>query len=124
VARLDHIAISVRDWKRSRDWYAQYLGFEVEFENSDAKISGLKDEADLTLIIGETDGSVAANEGLVFSIQVPDVDAKYRELTALGIVFVHEPKKVIWGYGAELLDPDGYRLSLWDEKSMKEKGSR
>ena len=30
--------------------------------------------------------------------------------------------KVFWGYGAELRDPDGYRLRLWDQKSMKEKG--
>ena len=30
--------------------------------------------------------------------------------------------KVFWGYGAELRDPDGYSLRLWDQKSMKEKG--
>ena len=30
--------------------------------------------------------------------------------------------KVFWGYGAELHDPDGYRLMLWDQKSMKERG--
>jgi hypothetical protein len=29
---------------------------------------------------------------------------------------------VYWGYGAELLDPDGYRIMLWDEASMKAKG--
>jgi hypothetical protein len=29
--------------------------------------------------------------------------------------------KVFWGYGAELCDPDGYRLRLWDAKSMAEK---
>jgi len=29
---------------------------------------------------------------------------------------------VFWGYGAELLDPDGYRIHLWDEVSMREKG--
>jgi catechol 2,3-dioxygenase-like lactoylglutathione lyase family enzyme len=122
MARLDHIVISVRDWKRSRDWYTQHLGFEVEFENADAKVAGLKDEADLTLIVAETDGPVAAHDGLMFSIQVPDVEAKHRELAACGVAFVHEPKKVGWGYGAELRDPDGYRLGLWDEASMKEKG--
>jgi hypothetical protein len=29
--------------------------------------------------------------------------------------------KVFWGYGAELSDPDGYVLRLWDQTSMKEK---
>jgi len=24
-----------------------------------------------------------------------------------------------WGYGAELIDPDGYLIRLWDERSMK-----
>jgi catechol 2,3-dioxygenase-like lactoylglutathione lyase family enzyme len=25
-------------------------------------------------------------------------------------------------YGAELLDPDGYLVCLWDERTMREKG--
>jgi hypothetical protein len=32
------------------------------------------------------------------------------------------PQKLFWGYGAELTDPDGYLVRLWDEQSMKEKG--
>ena len=44
-----------------------------------------------------------------------------RELSAAGIRFVHPPTKVFWGYGAELCDPDGYRLRLWDQTSMEEK---
>src|SRR2546430_10342892 len=31
------------------------------------------------------------------------------------------PRKTYWGYGAELKDPDGYLIRLWDERSMKEK---
>jgi predicted enzyme related to lactoylglutathione lyase len=53
---------------------------------------------------------------------VDDVEAKHAELSAAGVPFVHPPMKVFWGYGAELCDPDGYRLRLWDQKSMKEKG--
>ncbi len=29
--------------------------------------------------------------------------------------------KVFWGYGAELCDPDGYRLRLWNQRTMEEK---
>ena len=43
-------------------------------------------------------------------------------MAARGVAFVHPPQKVYWGYGAELLDPDGYRLRLWDEVTMREKG--
>jgi uncharacterized glyoxalase superfamily protein PhnB len=41
---------------------------------------------------------------------------------AAGVKFVHPPQKTFWGYGAELKDPDGYRIWLWDQKSMREKG--
>jgi uncharacterized glyoxalase superfamily protein PhnB len=60
--------------------------------------------------------------GISFTIQVDDVEAKHDALAAAGVPFVHPPMKVFWGYGAELRDPDGYRLRLWDQKSMQEKG--
>jgi uncharacterized glyoxalase superfamily protein PhnB len=61
--------------------------------------------------------------GISFTIQVDDVEAKHRELSAAGIAFVHPPMKVFWGYGAELCDPDGYRLRLWDQTTMREKAA-
>lgn len=39
-------------------------------------------------------------------------------LAAKGAQPGHPPGKTFWGYGAELLDPDGYLIRLWDEKSM------
>jgi catechol 2,3-dioxygenase-like lactoylglutathione lyase family enzyme len=33
-----------------------------------------------------------------------------------------EVPKLYWGYGAELRDPDGYVVGVWDEHSMREKG--
>jgi hypothetical protein len=53
--------------------------------------------------------------------QVGDVDATFSEWSARGIVFAHGPHKSNWGYGAELADPDGYFVRLWDERTMKEK---
>ena len=38
-----------------------------------------------------------------------------------GVEFAHAPEKTYWGYGAELKDPDGYLVRLWDERSMKDK---
>ncbi|HUJ59351.1 MAG TPA: oligoribonuclease [Kofleriaceae bacterium] len=119
--RLDHVALAVRDPQRSRDWYVEHLGFAVEFQSPDGAVIGLTDRADLTLILSRAETS-AASPGLMFSIQVADVDAKHRELVARGVRFVHEPKKVAWGYGAELHDPDGYRLGLWDGRSMSARG--
>jgi hypothetical protein len=55
---------------------------------------------------------------------VDDVEAKHRELAARGVGFDKSPQKLFWGYGAELRDPDGCLLYLWDEQSMREKGGR
>jgi len=43
-------------------------------------------------------------------------------LRAESVTFSAQPQKLFWGYGAELRDPDGYLVRIWDEKSMKEKG--
>jgi catechol 2,3-dioxygenase-like lactoylglutathione lyase family enzyme len=120
MPRLDHLSLPVRDWRKSRDWYKDHLGFEVEFEIPDRKTAAMRDDADLTIFLYE--GEVTNCPGISFTVQVDDVEARHEALVAVGISFVHPPMKVLWGYGAELCDPDGYRLQLWDQKSMKEKG--
>jgi predicted enzyme related to lactoylglutathione lyase len=120
MLRLDHLSLPVHDWQKSRDWYKNHLGFEIEFEIPDRKTAAMRDDADLTIFLYE--GQVPECPGISFTIQVDDVEAKHNALAAAGISFVHPPMKVFWGYGAELFDPDGYRLRLWDQKSMKEKG--
>ena len=120
MVRLDHMSLPVRDWQRSRDWYKRHLGFEVEFEIPDRKTAAMRDDADLTVFLYESE--VTACPGISFTIQVDDVETTHRQLAAAGISFAHPPKKVFWGYGAELHDPDGYTLRLWDQKSMREKG--
>lgn len=121
MPRLDHIQLPISDWRRSRDWYCNHLGFTVEFENAQHRFAAVRDDADLTIFLSEGH-QIVSSTGLSFTIQIDDVDAKHAQLAAAGVAFVHPPKKVYWGYGAELLDPDGYRVLLWDQKSMKEKG--
>ena len=120
MPRLDHLSLPVRDWRKSRDWYKDHLGFEVEFEIPDRKTAAMRDDADLTIFLYE--GEVMNCPGISFTVQVNDVEERHSMLVGAGLSFVHPPMKVFWGYGAELCDPDGYRLRLWDQKSMKEKG--
>jgi len=121
MIRLDHLAIPVRGSARSRDWYTYNLGFEVEIEIPDRKTVGLKDEVGFTLFLEESAGEVSPS--CKFALQVDDVESKYRQLSARGLKFDKAPQKLFWGYGAELRDPDGYLLYLWDERSMREKGT-
>jgi catechol 2,3-dioxygenase-like lactoylglutathione lyase family enzyme len=120
MARLDHMSLPVSDWRRSRDWWRDVLGLKIEFEMPERSAVAMVDEADLTVFL--ENGEVISNPVLGFTIQVDDVEARHAALVAAGVVFAHSPMKVFWGYGAELLDPDGYRLYLWDETSMRAKG--
>ena len=121
MIRLDHLSIPVSQCANSREWYTQNLGLELEFKVPERKTVALRDDSDFTLFLYEpTDGRVSTSCTLTF--QVEDVDAKFEQLVARGVEFEKSPQRLFWGYGAELRDPDGYLVYLWDEKSMREKG--
>lgn len=121
MIRLNHLALVVGSYGRSRDWYTDYLGLKVEFEIPERNTVALQDDSGLTLFLSESEEG-AAIATCTMAFEVDDVDAKHRELAARGVEFEKAPQKVFWGYGAELRDPDGYLVYLWDEKSMREKG--
>jgi len=52
--------------------------------------------------------------GMYIYIKVDDVDAKYKELSALGVQQITEPKNWDWGNREFIVkDPDGYKLCFW-----------
>lgn len=120
MVRLDHLTIPVKQHAVSRDWYVLNLGLSVEFEVAERKTVALQDDAGFTLFLVESDEIRATPCTLTF--QVDDVETSYRELSLRGVAFERGPQKLFWGYGAELRDPDGYLLYLWDEASMRAKG--
>ena len=121
MIRLNHLALVVGNYGRSRDWYTRNLGLKVEFEIAERNTVALQDDSGLTLFLSEpAEGAVTATCTLAF--EVDDVEAMHGTLAARGVEFEKVPQKLFWGYGAELRDPDGYLVYLWDEKSMREKG--
>jgi catechol 2,3-dioxygenase-like lactoylglutathione lyase family enzyme len=121
MIKFDHMSLPVSNPEASRDWYVANLGFRVEFEVPERRTYALVDDADFTIFVLPATGALGEARP-AFTLQVDDVDAKHAELAAKGVAFVGAPAKHYWGYGAELDDPDGYRLMLWDEVSMREKG--
>jgi catechol 2,3-dioxygenase-like lactoylglutathione lyase family enzyme len=117
MIRLDHLTIVVSNYTASRDWYVSNLGLHVEFENQEAGFGGLEDDGAVELILVQQPLSQRPRD-CTLTFQCDSVHDTYRELTARNIAFVHEPKDVPWGFGAELLDPDGYRVLLWDKHTM------
>ena len=115
MARLDHLAIPVSNLVASREWYAAVFGLEFEFENE--MMVSLKDDSDLSLFLGKA-SSPPQTAGFGLWFQVDDVAAFHSARSAAGVTFVCPPQPSAWGYGAELRDPDGYPIYVWDEKSM------
>jgi catechol 2,3-dioxygenase-like lactoylglutathione lyase family enzyme len=120
LVRLDHLTIPVRRYTASRDWYVSNLGLRIEFEIAERKTVALQDDGGFTLFLVES-GEISSTP-CTLTFQVDDVEATHRNLAARGVVFEKAPQKLFWGYGAELRDPDGYLLYLWDENSMRAKG--
>jgi catechol 2,3-dioxygenase-like lactoylglutathione lyase family enzyme len=121
MVKFDHMSLPVADVQRSRQWYVANFGFRVEFEVPERGTVAIRDDAGFTIFLHNAEvPPTGAKCGL--TLQVQDVDATHRDLTARGIAFEQAPQKLFWGYGAELRDPDGYLVMLWDEVSMREKG--
>ena len=117
MARVSHMVLPVSDVHQSRDWYVDKLGFTVEREHEE--VVGLKDQSGLTIFLQKAAG-ILAGQKITLTIQVDNVDTKHQELASLGVKFVSPPKRLFWGYGAEVLDPDGYMNHLWDEVTMRQ----
>lgn len=122
TAHLDHLTIFVRDANRSRDWYARALGLKVEFEVASPRAIALQDSGGFGLFVEQRPAG-DCTPSCVITFRVEDVDALASSLLTAGVELTARPQKLFWGYGAELQDPDGYLVRLWDETSMQEKGA-
>ena len=116
MAKVSHMVLPVSDVRKSRDWYVDKLGFEVDREHEG--VVGIKDQSGLTIFLQKAAG-ILDGQKIALTIQVDNVDSKHEELASLGVQFVSPPKRLFWGYGAEVLDPDGYMNHLWDEVTMR-----
>ena len=118
MVKISHMVLPVADLKNSREWYVNSLGFKPVLEQED--VIGITDEAGLTVFLRKSMGALPG-EKITLTIQVENVECKHQELANRGVKFVSAPKLQFWGYGAEVLDPDGYMNHLWDEVTMREK---
>ncbi|MGB8540539.1 MAG: VOC family protein [Candidatus Acidiferrales bacterium] len=121
MLKFDHLTIPVSNWIISRDWYVNALSLKVEFEVPSRFTVAVQDQHDFTIFLVQA--TVPSNtENFSLTFQIDDVQKSFEEISRRGVRFSHPPQKAFWGYGAELRDPDGYAIRLWDEKSMKANG--
>ena len=122
MIKLNHLTLPVQNLVESREWYTKNLGLKVEFEIPERKTTALQDDGHFTLFLVETPLQ-GFTPVCTLTFQVDDVESKFAQLSARGLTFEKTPQKLFWGYGAELRDPDGYLIYLWDERTMREKGT-
>ena len=110
--RLDTLTLTTRDLPRSRAFYTVKLGFRV-LEDHDGQ-SFVVDAGGIKLHV-DKDGTRAplqyAEPRLLFNTE--DLTDRCRTLRDLG-VSVEGPRRAESGVFAELSDPDGHPIVLWE----------
>ena len=121
MAKFNHLGIEVSDLGVAREWWRDVLGLTIEMENPAGGFCSLKDDGDFSIFLTEVSHK-SKTAGLGLWMQVDDVEVFHADNAAAGVEFDHPPQKTPWGYGAQLSDPDGHMLYVWDETSMKAHG--
>ena len=123
LKRIDHTTITVRDLRRSVDFYTGLLGFTVDHEmdipESNLRIVFLRLGDTMLEIFGvpEVRGAVLSdvNEIVGFkhiALLTDDVDKEYRRLQDQGVKFRIPPTTVQSVRIAFFKDPDGVDIEL------------
>ena len=112
--RLESLTLTTKDVARSRAFYAAKLGFRVLEEHEGASFSvyagGVKLHVDKD---GARSPLAQAEPRLVF--YTDGLGARCAQLRDLG-VSVEGPKQAAGGAFAELSDPDGHPIRLYERK--------
>jgi predicted enzyme related to lactoylglutathione lyase len=106
------------NWQRTRAFYEQGLGFQVDWEHQfepGFPIFAQVTRDSLSLFLTEHAGDCQVG-GAAYII-VDDVDALYREIISRGVRVAEPPEDPPWG-GREMcvVDPDGNRLRFASQK--------
>ena len=114
--RMD-ITISTRKLQESKEFYMEYLGFELVFEN-DWYIE-LIAEGSTTMGVSFVQPDLPAGEkfagkGMILSFEVADADAEYARLKNAGAIICEELKDKPWGERSFVInDPNGVHLYIY-----------
>lgn len=122
------VALTVGDFERSLKFYTEGLGLApADFFSNDGGRAALIEMGSATLELFDEAQAQALDRieagrpisGQVrFALQVPDLDAAVRRLTAHGAMLVHPPVRTPWGdYNARLQDPDGIQITLFEVRA-------
>lgn len=121
VSSIGHVAIRVKEIRRTLDFYVNRLGFaEMMRLERDGRLwivyLRITDDQYLEIFPDGVGDDVPARDALGYNhlcLTVADIDQSLRELAAAGVP-LDQPKKMGAdnNYQAWIVDPDGHRIEL------------
>jgi predicted enzyme related to lactoylglutathione lyase len=112
VSGLDNVHIFVRDVARSREFYGGVLGLAFTGDDhwSEADLEGVR------FALHESSPSVPepGSGGVAINFRVDDADAAAEAVRSAGFE-AREAMREAYGTSYEVVDPDGYRIYLFQQ---------
>jgi predicted enzyme related to lactoylglutathione lyase len=112
VSAIDNVHIYVRDLRRSLSFYGDVLGIPFTGDDhwSEADLGGVR------FALHEWSESVSeqGSGGISVNFRVDDADAAAEQVRAAGYD-VREQMREEYGISYEVVDPDGYRIYLFQK---------
>lgn len=114
--RMD-LTISTNKLEQSRDFYRDYLGFELVFENDNyiEMLAQGSTTMGVSFVTPELSGGEKFTaEGIILSLEAADVDTEYARLKAAGVRICEELRDKAWGERSFVInDPNGVHIYIY-----------
>jgi catechol 2,3-dioxygenase-like lactoylglutathione lyase family enzyme len=110
VARISVVYLYVRDLDRSVAFYRDVLGIPLE-RGGDWAEATFRDGVRFALHLAHGEEELGAGTARI-DFEVADLDEAIEALRSAGVE-VGEIEREVWGSACEFVDPDGYRLHLF-----------
>ena len=114
--RMD-LTISTNKLEQSRDFYRDYLGFELVFENDNyiEMLAQGSTTMGVSFVTPElSGGDKFTGEGIILSLEAANVDTEYARLKAAGVRICEELRDKAWGERSFVInDPNGVHIYIY-----------
>jgi catechol-2,3-dioxygenase len=119
IDHLDHVALAVKDLKRSRQWYQEVLGLERRYEKTWGEVPTMMCAGNTCIALFPTktqkpkpapDDDTIAMRHLAFRVSRKNFEQAQIELRHRGMAYEFQDHDI--AHSIYFSDPDGHRLEL------------
>lgn len=119
IVGIGGIFLKVQDKAAARRWYVEVLGLDlaswggVKFEQSAPGAPG-DGPGVFTLFASDTDHFAPSTQPVMINLRVDDLDGVLARAADKGVTPLGRSDDDTFGRFAWLLDPDGFKIELWE----------